>query len=232
MNENPLEKYIIPIHREGWVFVLIAAGVTFLLMLIHANLGWIGAGITAWIAYFFRDPERVTPMREGLIVSPADGIIVSISQATPPKELGLEKGKWTKVSVFLNIFDCHINRVPIEGTIVKSHYHPGKFLNASFDKASEENERQALAVKTGKGTVIGFVQIAGLIARRIRCDIKEGDQVKTGQRFGLIRFGSRADVYLPKEVSPLVIKGQRMIAGETVLADLTSKEKARAGEYR
>lgn len=232
MSQTPLGKYVIPIHREGWVFVSIAAGITFLLTLIHANLGWMGAGITAWIAYFFRDPERVTPVREGLVMSPADGLIVSIAEVTPPKELGLAKGTWTKISIFLNIFDCHINRVPIDGVIVKSHYHPGKFFNASLDKASEENERQSLAVKTSNDIIIGFVQIAGLVARRIRCDIKEGDQVKAGQRFGLIRFGSRADVYLPTNIEPLVIEGQRMVAGETVLADLQSKEKARVGDVR
>lgn len=227
---STINKVIVPIHREGWIFVAIAAGITFLLALMHANLGWIGLVITVWVTYFFRDPQRVTPIRENLIISPADGTVVGISKVSPPKELDLGKEKHTRISIFLNIFDCHVNRVPIGGEIVKSHYHPGKFINASLDKASEHNERQLLTVKTDNGTKVGFVQIAGLIARRIVCDVKEGDSVKVGQRFGMIRFGSRMDVYLPKDVGVHVIEGQRVLAGETVLADLSSKEKSRTGE--
>jgi len=232
MTKLPFHESVIPIHREGWYFALAAIAITFLLTLLNHNLGWFGAVITAWVIYFFRDPERVTPVREGLIVSPADGMVLRISPASPPAELGLDEGSWTKISVFLNIFDVHINRIPIDGKIIKSHYRSGKFLNASVDKASEDNERQSLAVETKGGVVIGFVQVAGLIARRIRCDVQEGDQVKAGQRFGLIRFGSRADIYLPQGVEPQVIVGQRMIGGETVLADLKSKEPAREGEKR
>jgi phosphatidylserine decarboxylase len=228
----PFKNFVIPIHREGWYFALAAAAITFILTLIHPNLGWVGAVITAWVVYFFRDPERVTPVREGLVISPADGMILSIGQVDPPKELALGEGPWTKISIFLNIFDVHINRIPIDGEIITSHYRPGLFLNASLDKASEDNERQSLSIQTKGGVLIGFVQIAGLIARRIRCDVKEGDKVKAGARFGLIRFGSRADIYLPHGVAPLVIEGQRMIAGETVLADLKSKETARVGEMR
>jgi phosphatidylserine decarboxylase len=216
----PFKNFVIPIHREGWYFALAAAAITFILTLIHPNLGWVGAVITAWVVYFFRDPERVTPVREGLVISPADGMILSIGQVDPPKELALGEGPWTKISIFLNIFDVHINRIPIDGEIITSHYRPGLFLNAS------------LSIQTKGGVLIGFVQIAGLIARRIRCDVKEGDKVKAGARFGLIRFGSRADIYLPHGVAPLVIEGQRMIAGETVLADLKSKETARVGEMR
>ncbi len=232
MSNLPFKDFVIPIHREGWYFALAAAVLTFLLTLFNPNLGWFGAVITAWVVYFFRDPERVTPVREGLVISPADGMVLAIGPATPPQELLLGEGQWTKISIFLNIFDVHINRIPIDGEIITSHYRPGLFLNASLDKASEDNERQALSIKTKGGVIIGFVQIAGLIARRIRCDVKEGDHVKAGARFGLIRFGSRADIYLPEKVAPMVIVGQRMIAGETVLADLKSKESDRVGEMR
>lgn len=232
MSNLPLKDHVIPIHKEGWYFALAAAVITFLLMLLNTNLGWFGAVLTAWVIYFFRDPERVTPTREGLIVSPADGMVLRIGSVTPPKELELPEGEWTKISIFLNVFDVHINRVPMDGKIIKSHYQPGLFLNASLDKASEDNERQCLVVKAKGGTLIGFTQVAGLIARRIRCDIKEGDEVKAGQRFGLIRFGSRTDIYLPSSVAPQVIVGQRMIGGETVLADLKSKEAPREGEKR
>lgn len=232
MSNLPFKDFVIPIHREGWYFALAAAGITFLLTLLHPNLGWFGAVITAWVIYFFRDPERVTPVREGLVISPADGMVLTIATAAPPKELSLDGDQWTKISIFLNIFDVHINRIPIDGEIITSHYRPGLFLNASLDKASDDNERQALAIQTSKGVMIGFVQIAGLIARRIRCDAKEGDMVKAGARFGLIRFGSRADIYLPAGVAPMVMVGQRMIAGETILADLQSTEPARIGETR
>lgn len=232
MSNLPFKDFVIPIHREGWYFALCAAGITFLLTLLNPNLGWFGAVLTAWVIYFFRDPERVTPTQEGLVISPADGMVLSVTQTNPPAELALDEGAWTKISIFLNIFDVHINRIPIDGEIITSHYRPGLFLNASLDKASEDNERQALSIKTDKGVMIGFVQIAGLIARRIRCDVTEGQSVKAGMRFGLIRFGSRADIYLPSSISPLVIEGQRMIAGETVLADLNGAQVARMGEKR
>jgi phosphatidylserine decarboxylase len=232
MKFEHLRRILVPIHPEGVVFVLISAFITFLLTLMTPVLGWLGAAFTGWVAYFFRDPPRVTPKREGLIISPADGMVTFVGKATPPKELKLGKKEWTRVSIFLNVFDVHINRIPIGGMIEQSIYHPGKFLNATLDKSSEDNERQSLVVRVNKTTVIPFVQIAGLIAKRIRCDAKKGDTYNTGERFGLIRFGSRTDVYLPEGVVPLVAEGQRMIGGETVIADLKSEEKPREGEIR
>lgn len=226
------QNFLPSIHREGWKFIGIFAVVTLLLFSIGYTLGLIGLVLTAWCAYFFRDPERVTPNREGLIISPADGVISAIVPADPPQELGLEGEGWTRVSVFLNVFNVHVNRVPIGGKITKNVYHPGKFVNASLDKASEHNERQSLVVETDKGLKIPFVQIAGLIARRIVCDVRLDEEVTSGQRYGIIRFGSRADVYLPKGVAPLVIEGQTMVAGETILADITSEEAPRTGEMR
>lgn len=219
------------VHRDGWKFIIIFALVSLLLATFSTTLGWVGGILTLWCVLFFRDPTRVTPIREGLIVSPADGVVCGIQSVTPPAELGLT-GTWTRVSIFLNVFDVHVNRVPLGGTIIKSVYHPGRFLNASLDKASEHNERQSLVVEANGGVHIAFVQIAGLIARRIVCEVRELQQVKTGQRFGMIRFGSRADVYLPEGIAPLVAEGQRMVAGESILADLTSTEGARQAEVR
>lgn len=223
---------VAPIHREGWIFVAIFGICALLMGMVSTFLGWLGIALTGWCAYFFRDPERVTPVREGLVISPADGIILHIHEANPPKELGLEEGAWKKISIFLNVFDVHINRVPMDGKITKSIYNPGKFLNASFDKASEENERQSLVLETKDHKEIAFVQIAGLVARRIRCDVNESQIVQAGERYGLIRFGSRVDLYLPKDTQPLVIEGQRMIGGETVIADLKSQEPSRIGDIR
>ncbi|MBA4118980.1 MAG: phosphatidylserine decarboxylase family protein [Candidatus Puniceispirillum sp.] len=219
------------IHREGWKFIIIFALVAMLFATFSTVLGWVGAILTLWCVLFFRDPQRVTPVRDGLIISPADGVVSAIAQVEAPKELDLP-GTYTRVSIFLNVFDVHVNRVPLGGTLIKSVYHPGRFINASLDKASEHNERQSLVVEAQGGLKIAFVQIAGLIARRIVCDVREGDVLKTGQRFGMIRFGSRADVYLPEGIAPLVVEGQRMVAGESVLADLSSKETAREGEVR
>ena len=213
------------IHKEGFLFIGIFLGITLILSLLSSVLGYIGLIFTGWCAYFFRDPDRVVPTREGLIVSPADGVVHAVVEdAETPEEMDLPKGKWTRISIFLNVFNVHVNRVPVGGKIIKSVYHPGKFLNASLDKASKENERQALVVETKTKDIIGFTQIAGLIARRIRCDIREQDEVKTGQRFGLIRFGSRCDVYLSASLAPQVIVGQKTIAGETVLADMAAKD--------
>jgi phosphatidylserine decarboxylase len=220
------------IHRDGWIFIAIFAFCALVLSLMAESLGWIGAILTGWCVYFFRDPERVTPVREQLIISPGDGLVQAIVEASPPDEMDLKAGKWLRISIFLSVFDVHVNRVPIGGKIIKSVYHPGKFFNASLDKASEHNERQVLVVETKDKKEIGFVQIAGLIARRIRCDVEEGQEVKTGERFGMIRFGSRVDVYLPKGTAIQVIEGQRVIGGETVIADLTSNEESRKGEYR
>jgi phosphatidylserine decarboxylase len=231
-NETLLEtilKTIPPLHREGWKFIAIFAVVTLVLFQLSDMLGWIGTVATSWCAYFFRDPVRVTPEREGLVISPADGLVSMITQAAPPIELEMGDTPLTRISIFLNVFNVHVNRVPAAGTITKLHYVAGKFLNASLDKASEDNERQLVKMKTTQGKEIAFVQIAGLIARRILCHINENQSVKAGERFGLIRFGSRMDVYLPQGAIPQVIVGQIAVGGETILADLDSKEPARTG---
>lgn len=224
------DRFLVPIHREGWPFVAIFAGVTFILALMSTFLGFVGAILTVWCYAFFRDPERVTPVGDQWVVSPADGIVTAIEVVNIPEELDMAEKSCIRVSIFLSVFDVHINRVPCAGVIKKIWYYPGAFFNASLDKASELNERQAFKVLTPHGKEVGFVQIAGLIARRIVSFVKEGDEMKTGQRFGLIRFGSRMDVYLPKGVAPLVILGQKMVAGETVLADLNYKGDAREGQ--
>ena len=218
------------IHKEGYVFGALFFAVSVLLWHLHPYLGKLGLLLTAWCLYFFRNPNRVVPQREGLVVSPADGVVQMIRTVLPPKELGLGSVPLTRVSVFMNVFNVHINRIPVAGTVEKIYYHKGKFFNAELDKASEHNERQLFAVKTEEGKKVGFVQIAGLIARRIRCDVVEGQPVTRGERFGLIRFGSRVDVFLPKGVAPLVALGQKTVAGETVLGDFLSKEKARKGQ--
>jgi phosphatidylserine decarboxylase len=221
-----VRRILAPIHKEGYPFVLIAAVLAFLLGSLWSPLGWIGAMITAWICYFFRDPPRVTPVRDGLVVSPADGRISLITTAVPPAELDLPQEPMRRVSVFMNVFDCHVNRAPVSGKITQIVYTPGLFLNAELDKASEDNERSALVLDTD-GTRIGVVQIAGLVARRIVSFVKEGDTLGAGERFGLIRFGSRVDVFLPLDTQVLVGPGQVAVAGETVLADLRAKEPAR-----
>lgn len=195
-------------------------------------LGIAGVVLTLWCVYFFRDPERITPVREGLIISPADGVVKMIDKAPPPKELNMgDKDRW-RICVFMNVFNVHVNRIPISGTVTALNYRPGKFLNASLDKASELNERQSLGLTLDGGKDVAFVQIAGLVARRILCDVTEGREMKTGERFGMIRFGSRVDVYLPDGVKPMVAVGQTAIAGETVIADIQAKEPVRAGETR
>ncbi len=204
-------------------FIAIGLVATIILANLWSPFGWIGAIITVWICYFFRDPVRITPQREGLVISPADGRVSQIAAALPPPELDLPAEPMTRVSIFMNVFDCHVNRSPVPGRILKMAYTPGLFLNAELDKASDDNERNALAIETPAGP-IGVVQIAGLIARRIVPFVKEGDTLGTGERFGLIRFGSRVDVYLPAHVVPLVGEGQTAIAGETVLADLSANE--------
>lgn len=216
-------RYLLPnIHNEGWKFVGLFAAVTALLALIWAPLGWLALILTVWCYFFFRDPERITPEIKDVVVSPADGIVQMIAKVDGPEELGLEKEKFNRVSVFMSVFNVHVNRAPAQGTIIKSVYVPGKFFNATLDKASKDNERQLLAMKTKSGKTICFVQIAGLIARRILCEATEGMEYKAGERFGLIRFGSRLDVYLPEGVEPQVCLGQTMVAGESVIANLTS----------
>jgi phosphatidylserine decarboxylase len=200
------------------------------LAVVAQPLGWIGGAATVWCVFFFRNPHRVTPCRAGLIVSPADGIVKWVGPAMPPPELELGPAPRDRVSIFMNVFDVHVNRIPLGGAIVRLVYRPGRFINASLDKASEHNERQGVVIATKDGTEVGLVQIAGLVARRILCRLNVGDVVRTGQQFGMIRFGSRVDVYLPPGVTALVVVGQRMIAGETVIADVQSDEPARLGE--
>ena len=216
-----------PVHRDGHKFLAIGLGITLLFFWLLPPLGWIAALATAWVAYFFRDPDRVTPLREGLVIAPADGRITSIERVRPPQELGLSEELRTRISIFLSVFDVHVNRSPVAGRITRSVYTPGAFFNAELDKASEENERRGLVILMPSGAEIGVVQIAGLVARRIVTFVSEGDTVGVGQRIGLIRFGSRVDVYLPPEGRALVAIGQRTIAGETVLADLRSSEPER-----
>lgn len=219
-----------PVHREGWPFVAVFAVVALLLMLLSKTLGWLGLLATAWCAYFFRDPERVTPLRAGLVVSPADGRVSAVGEVVPPAEMRLGEEPRTRISVFMNVFDCHVNRAPVAGRVARIAYRPGKFINAELDKASEDNERNALVIAMSDGGEIGVVQIAGLVARRIVCFVAEGDALDAGARFGLIRFGSRLDIYLPPGHAALVGVGQRAIAGETVLADLAGQEDVR--EFR
>jgi phosphatidylserine decarboxylase len=223
---------LVPIHRAGWPFIAAALIIAAPLYLVWAPLVWVGLIAALFSAYFFRDPDRVVPTRPGLVVSPADGMVAAVESAPPPEELGMGNQPLTRVSIFLNVFDVHVNRIPTDGTIAELAYRKGKFVNAAMDKASVDNERQAVRLTTADGRDIAFVQIAGLIARRIVCNLRQGQSVRTGERFGLIRFGSRADVYLPDGVSALVAPGQRMVAGESVIADLASDEGPRPGETR
>jgi phosphatidylserine decarboxylase len=216
----------VPIHPDGYKFVAGVALATLILFAVAPPLGWLAAIATAWCAYFFRDPERVIPARAGLVVSGADGKIAAITRAVPPRELQLGTEPLTRISVFLSIFDVHIVRAPVGGRIVRSAYVPGAFLNAELDKASEENERQALVIESEKGRKTGLVLIAGLIARRIVTFIGEGASVAQGERVGLIRFGSRVDVYLPEGARVLAEIGQTAIGGETVLAEVERSEEA------
>lgn len=232
----------VPVHPAGWPFIGGFAVVALLLSLVSDFLGFVGLVLTAWCMYFFRNPARATPVREGLVISPADGMVQMITKAPLPPELADAKAegdklfadeKVTRVSIFLNVFDVHVQRFPADGEVTKVVYHPGKFLNASLDKASTDNERSTVLLKLkGRGDSIAFVQIAGLVARRIICKAQAGSQARAGELYGLIRFGSRVDVFLPAGVAPLVSVGQRMIGGETVIADLNSAEPARVAEIR
>ena len=213
------------VHPEGRKFLLIAAVATLVVYGgISHFLGWLLVGLTIWIAAFFRDPIRTTPQGANLVVAPADGLITTIAKVPPPRELagtgGLQDGEMTRISIFMSVFDVHINRSPVTGRVRKLVYVPGKFLNADLDKASEDNERQHFLIEAEGGTLIGVTQIAGLVARRILTFLREGDVVEAGQRIGLIRFGSRVDGYLPEGTGARVLLGQRAIAGETVLAEL------------
>ena len=206
------------IHPEGYPFIggFALASLTF--FLIWTPLGWIGTILTVWCALFFRDPQRVTPLREGIVVSPADGRVSMVVQAVPPAELGLGDQPLPRISIFMSVFNCHVNRSPATGRVDRIAYRPGKFVNAELDKASEDNERNSLVIATPAGQ-IGVIQIAGLVARRIVCFVREGQSLAAGERIGLIRFGSRLDVFLPEGSKPLVAEGQTAVAGETVLAD-------------
>lgn len=233
------DTLIPPIHSAGWPFIVGFAFATILLSLLWDVFGLIGLTVTIWCFYFFRDPQRVTPTREGLIISPACGHVSHITKnVSLPKELdkaSSDDNTYTRVSIFLNVFDVHVNRFPIKGKVIQKTYQPGAFVNAAFDKASEENERASILFETEyKKTKheMAVVQIAGWVARRILCDATDGTDYEAGERFGIIRFGSRVDVYLPKGVNPMVCIGQRMIEGESVIADLASKEKQREGDIR
>jgi phosphatidylserine decarboxylase len=224
-----LRRVLAPLHPDGLKFVLAGVLATLLLFLVWAPAGWLAAIATLWIVYFFRDPWRVTPTRPGLLISPADGVVVSIAAAVPPPEIGTGDAEVAKIGIFLNIFDVHVTRAPVGGRVAALRYRKGKFVNASLDKASEDNERMAIRIAPPEGPEIVFVQVAGLVARRIVCDLREGQQVAAGQRMGMIRFGSRVDVYCPPPYVPMVVAGQRMVGGETVLADRLAQEPARQG---
>jgi phosphatidylserine decarboxylase len=216
-----------PIHRDGHKFLAIAVGLALIFFILWPPLAWLLVVVALWIAYFFRDPDRVTPLREGLVIAPADGRISSIETVIPPTELGFGPEQRVRISTFLSVLDVHITRAPVAGRIVRSVYVPGAFVNAALDKASEENERRALVIERTDGVEIGVVQIAGLVARRIVSFVHEGDSVGVGERLGLIRFGSRVDVYLPPGRTALVSVGQLAVGGETVLADMKSDEPER-----
>src|SRR5215470_8483615 len=220
---DSIRSQFVPIHRDGYMFIGIFALASLILFVVWSPLGWLGTLATAWCAFFFRDPPRVTPIGGETVVAPADGRVSLVTQAVPPRELAASLGErpLPRVSIFMSVFDCHVNRSPASGRIERMVYTPGKFINADLDKASEDNERNALVIASGAAR-IGVVQIAGLIARRIVPFVRQGGVISSGERIGLIRFGSRVDVYLPVGVRPLVVEGQTAIAGETVIADLRS----------
>jgi phosphatidylserine decarboxylase len=221
-----IRSQLAPVHREGLPFIGMFAVASLLLFWLWSPLGWLAAIATLWCAYFFRDPQRVTPVGDGIVVAPADGRVSRVTNAVPAKELGLGERPLPRVSIFMSVFDCHVNRSPVTGKIERIAYRAGVFVNADLDKASEDNERNCFVIATERGR-IGVVQIAGLIARRIVCFVREGATVGAGERIGMIRFGSRVDVYLPDGVRPLVAEGQTAIAGETVLADLRAGDPQR-----
>jgi phosphatidylserine decarboxylase len=224
---DSIRSQIVPISPEGYPFIGAFALVSLVLFWLWSPLGWLGTLATIWCAYFFRDPPRVTPVREGLVVAPADGRISQVTSAIPPNDLDLGSRPLPRISIFMSVFDCHVNRSPAAGKIEKIVYHPGKFLNADLDKASVDNERNCLVIATPSARV-AVIQIAGLVARRIVCFVRPGQSIGAGERFGMIRFGSRLDVYLPEDATPMVATGQTSIAGETVLANLLSGDAGRA----
>ncbi|MET0538323.1 MAG: phosphatidylserine decarboxylase [Xanthobacteraceae bacterium] len=213
-----IRSQLAPVHREGLPYIGALAVASLFLFWLWSPLGWLAAIATVWCIYFFRDPDRVTPVRDGIVVAPADGRVSRVVNAVPPKELDLGERPLPRVSIFMSVFDCHVNRSPLAGRIERIAYHHGAFISADLDKASESNERNAFVIASGNAR-IGLVQIAGLVARRIVCFVREGATVRAGERIGMIRFGSRVDVYLPDGVRPLVAEGQTAIAGETIIAD-------------
>ena len=224
-----LRRFLAPLHPDGFKFVAAGVLATVLLFLLWAPAGWAAAVVTLWMVYFFRDPWRVTPTRPGLLISPADGIVVSIGAETPPRELAMGDAAVVRIGIFLNIFDVHVTRAPVGGRVAAMRYTKGRFVNASLDKASEHNERLAIRIVPPEGPDIAFVLVAGLVARRIVCNLYDGQQVATGQRMGIIRFGSRVDIYCPPPYVPMVVAGQHMVGGETVLADRFAEEPPRQG---
>ncbi len=218
---DSIRRQLVPIHPDGYRFVAIFAGVALVLFFIYPPLGWIGLVLTLWCAYFFRDPPRLTPLEADLVIAPADGMVASAGPGVPPPELGLGPEPLLRVSIFMSIFDCHVNRAPVGGRISKIVYRSGLFINADLDKASEGNERNGLVIDAPKARV-GVVQIAGLVARRIVCFVAAGETIEAGERIGLIRFGSRVDVYLPHAARLLVGTGARAVGGETIIADFDS----------
>ena len=224
---DSIRSQIVPVTPEGYPFIGAFAFISLVLFWLWSPLGWLGTLATIWCAYFFRDPPRVTPVRDGIVIAPADGRVSQVTSAAPPSDLGLGSKPLPRISIFMSVFDCHVNRSPVAGKIEKIVYRPGKFFSADLDKASADNERNSMVIATA-GARIAVVQIAGLVARRIVCFVRTGDSINTGQRLGMIRFGSRVDVYLPDGTPPLVAAGQTSIAGETVLADLRGAGDARA----
>ena len=224
-----LRRVLAPLHPDGFKFVLAGALATILLFVLWSPAGWLAAAATLWVAYFFRDPWRVTPTRPGLMISPADGTVASIAPAVPPAEIAVAEARVSRIGIFLDIFSVHVVRAPVAGRVAALRYTKGRFLNASLDKASEDNERLSIRIVPPEGPEVVFVLIAGLVARRIVCDLYEGQQVATGQRIGIIRFGSRVDIYCPPPYVPMVVTGQRMVGGETVLADRLAAEPPRQG---
>ena len=217
---NMMKVIAVPMHPEGRKFVAIFAVITALLWLVWEPLFWLGVGMTVWCYYFFRDPVRSVAQKSGLVLSPADGVVSLITKTVPPPEMLLGDKPLTRVSVFMNVFNCHVNRAPMAGEVIAITYHHGKFVNASLDKASEHNERNSITIEAMDESRIGVTQIAGLVARRIVCFTKVGSSLSVGERFGLIRFGSRLDVFLPEGIEPAVGLGQTAVAGETILAHL------------
>jgi phosphatidylserine decarboxylase len=224
-----LRRVLAPLHPDGFKFVAVGVVATLLLFLLWVPAGWAAAVVTLWMVYFFRDPWRVTPTRPGLLISPADGIVVSIAAATPPAELAMGVMAVVRIGIFLNIFDVHVTRAPVGGRVAAMRYTKGRFVNASLDKASLDNERLAIRIAPPEGPDVALVLVAGLVARRIVCNLYDGQQVATGQRVGIIRFGSRVDIYCPPPYVPMVVAGQRMVGGETVIADRFAEESPRRG---